>query len=445
MKPIAIALKDLSQSFRSAFALVFMIGVPIFMAGLFYFLFGGLGGDEDGFEISTTKVVIANLDEGSPAFNMTMPAGMDEMVDQSGFDLRGVDSMGDLLTQILQSKAFSELVEVSTAADASSARSLVDAQQAGVALIIPPDFTAVLVEPQGQAAIELYQDPTLTIGPGIVQSLLSYFLEYAANARIGVDVTLQQLSQAGIPVDEMLAQSLAMQFVSASTASQGSQDSSSDNPYLEVHSLAASGESLVLNIVSTIMGGMMVFYMFYTGAVTAQSILREEEGGTLPRLFTTPTPMRSILFGKFLSVILTILVQVIVLMIFARLVFSIQWGAPLPVLLFIIGAIPTATAFGIMLVSFTKSSKQGGIIIGGLLTTTGMLGMINVFTMNAPNAAAFTKTLPLFVPQGWVMRSLTLAMEGSPATAILPYFVVCIVFSVIFFSIGNYRLQKRFA
>ncbi len=33
----------------------------------------------------------------------------------------------------------------------------------------------------------------------------------------------------------------------------------------------------------------MIFYAFFTGTSTAQSILKEEEERTLPRLFTTPT------------------------------------------------------------------------------------------------------------------------------------------------------------
>jgi len=40
MKAIDIALKDLTRSFRSAFALVFMFGVPLLMTGMFYFMFG---------------------------------------------------------------------------------------------------------------------------------------------------------------------------------------------------------------------------------------------------------------------------------------------------------------------------------------------------------------------------------------------------------------------
>ena len=75
----------------------------------------------------------------------------------------------------------------------------------------------------------------------------------------------------------------------------------------------------------------MIFYAFYTGVATAESILQEEEERTLPRLFSTPTPQATILGGKFLAVLFTVLVQVIVLLLVARLIFGIHWGEPVAV------------------------------------------------------------------------------------------------------------------
>jgi len=81
-------------------------------------------------------------------------------------------------------------------------------------------------------------------------------------------------------------------------------------------------------MVGSIMGGMMIFFAFFTGGATAQSIIQESEGGTLSRLFTTPTPLSTILGGKFLAVGLTVVVQVTLLLVAAALVFQIQWGDP---------------------------------------------------------------------------------------------------------------------
>ena len=152
------------------------------------------------------------------------------------------------------------------------------------------------------------------------------------------------------------------------------------------------------------MAGMMVFYAFFTASSSAQSILREEEERTLPRLFTTPTPRAAILSGKFLSVLLTVLVQVVVLIVGARLIFGIRWGEPAPVALAAAGLVLIAASSGICVNSLLKNTKQSGTVFGGVLVLTGMLGMISVFAQGSPGAETLGGTVSLLVPQGWAIR-----------------------------------------
>jgi ABC-2 type transport system permease protein len=140
-------------------------------------------------------------------------------------------------------------------------------------------------------------------------------------------------------------------------------------------------ENNLLGILGPIMGGMAIFYAFYTGTATAESILREEEERTLPRLFTTPTPQATILSGKFLAVFLTVFVQIIVMLIAGRLIFQIQWGSLTALVFLVVGVVVVASSFGIFINSFLKDTKQGGIVFGGVLTLTGMIGMMRIFTM----------------------------------------------------------------
>jgi hypothetical protein len=84
--------------------------------------------------------------------------------------------MGDLIVSILQSEEMADLVEVSFAPDAASARTAVDKQQAQVALIIPADFSEQFADQDGRAVMEFYQDPTLTIGPAVLRTLLERFM-----------------------------------------------------------------------------------------------------------------------------------------------------------------------------------------------------------------------------------------------------------------------------
>lgn len=107
----------------------------------------------------------------------------------------------------------------------------------------------------------------------------------------------------------------------------------------------------------------------------------------LPRLFTTPTPQASILAGKLLAVFLTVVVQVVVLLVAAGMIFGVRWGDIVAVGLMAAGVVITASSFGIFFNSLLRSTRQSGAMFGGVLTITGMIGMITIFVQGSPSAA----------------------------------------------------------
>jgi ABC-2 type transport system permease protein len=435
MKVLDIARKDLLRSFRSAFALVFMFVIPLLTVGLFYFAFGGLGSGDEGFELATTQVQVVNLDAPDPQF--------------------GDFSAGQTLIDLLQSEELASLLAVTEVQDAASARAAVDNQEAGVAVIIPADFTAAVFNPDGSTAVELYQDPTLTIGAGIVKDILNQFVDGFAATKIATGVSAEQLTEHGVTVDAAIIQDIVTQYVDwtqqMGESQRGSESERATSPMFEVQSTTDDEDTanhLTQQILSLTMAGMMIFYAFFTGANSSESILREEEAGTLPRLFTTPTPQSTILGGKFIAVFVTLLVQVVVLVSIAALVFKVEWGAPLPLALVTVGLVVLASSFGIFLTSLLKNTKQTGIIFGGLMTVTGMVGISSTFTASVPGAAEATKvvdTLSLFVPQGWAMRGWRLVMDGGGVVEVLPTVAVMLALGIAFFVLGVLRFRKRFA
>jgi ABC-2 type transport system permease protein len=434
MKVIDIALKDLTRSFRSAFAVIFMFGVPLLVTGMFYLMFGNMA-QNGGFDLPRTKVIIANMDAGGPKFQVNpknIPGG------------RKAETMGDLIVNILESDEMADLIEVTFAADPRAARTSVDSQQAQVALIIPADFSRQFADVrEGKAAIEFYQDPTLTIGPAIMRSILNRFLDSMGGVSIAVNVFMDEAN----PSQYVLTGQVVQQYLDTSLAL-------SDNlegELLDVRAPAgakksASEESqnLLLSIVGPIMAGMMIFYAFFTGTSTAQSILKEEEERTLPRLFTTPTRQATILTGKLLSVFMTVCMQVVVLLIAARLIFGIQWGGLFSVALTAIGIIFSASSFGIFVNSFLRNTKQAGVLFGGVLTITGMVGMISIFAMGSPGAARLGDTVSLLVPQGWAIRGLMQSMNGESVSTVLISALAMLVWSAAFFIIGVLRFNRRY-
>jgi ABC-type multidrug transport system permease subunit len=103
-----------------------------------------------------------------------------------------------------------------------------------------------------------------------------------------------------------------------------------------------------------------------------------------------------------------------------------------------------ASAFGIFINSMLRSTKQSGLVFGGLMTVMGMLGGLPIFVgMAAPSSSALN-TVALVVPQGWAVHGLLQAMNNASLNAILISFLVLVGWTVLFFVVGVLRFQKRF-
>jgi len=416
MKAVEIAIKDMKQSFRSFFAIAFMFLIPILITSLFSFIFNG--GEEDSepaFQLLAIPVYLVNQDTGQ---------------------------MGEIMAGALSSEMLSDLLSVTMTDDAAAARQAVDQQQAQVAILIPADFSDALVASGIQTQVELYQDPTLTLGPGIVETIVNQFMISFAGSQIMLGVAADQLAQSGLSLTPEQTQGLIADYTLAVQSMGGESNL--------IRSQNTAGESQPENggttgMLGMIMGGMMIFYAFFTGTYTSNTILKEEEEGTLARLFSTATPRSAILFGKLLAAALMIFIQISVLLLFGWLVFHIAWGNLLQLALFTLVTTFGAATFGLFAISLAKDRRQAGAINGAGVTVTGMLGMSEIFMMSSPASSQVISSLTLFVPQGWANQALIRIFDAQPVGEVLPYLAGLVGWSAVLFLFGFRRFQKRFA
>jgi ABC-type Na+ efflux pump permease subunit len=426
MKILDIALKDLLRSFRSVFVLVFAFVLPLLTNAIFYFAFGGMDSDDGGFNLPTTKVQIANLDEPLPEY--------------------GDFVAGDVLVEAMQDEASADWFEVTEVESADEARAAVDNQDAGVAVIVPADFTAAAFDPDSKASIEIYQDPTLSVGPGIVKGFVGGFVDNFVGSKIAAEVAYEQMIEQGETVDGTVLYDIASQY------GDWAQVQSHDTSALFDTALIAGGEreetSTIAQMMSTIMAGMMVFYAFFTGASSSQSILKEEEEGTLARLFTTPTPQSTILGGKLIAIFATLVIQVAILILLSMTIFGINWGKTLPVVLVALGLIVMAASFGIFVTSWLKGTKQAGAVYGGVLNIVGWVGISRMFLAMVPGTEGFApigNAVSLISPYGWTLWGWQETLAGGGVGDVILIVAVMLVMSAAFFSIGVLKFRKRFA
>ncbi|HEY3342825.1 MAG TPA: ABC transporter permease [Anaerolineae bacterium] len=423
MKILVIAYKDLLHSFRSLFAVGMMFGAPLFITGLIFLAFGGLSASTGHVTLPSLTVAIVNHDQ--PAANGQY--------------------LGKLYTDYLHNKQMPGWLKVIEMSDDAVARAAIERQEVGMAIILPANLSASVQTPAG-STIHLLQDPTLSLGPSIVKDLVQTVSDGISGARIAVTVSSEQAATRQVMLEAGALQNIGQQYSVWFTQLQQNLHQS-DASMLDVQAPPAGSATVTGNsiarLITGIMAGMLVFFVFYSGAYSAQSILREDEEGTLARLFTTPTPRTQIMAGKFVAIFITTGVQSIVLLIVSALLFSIHWGAALGIISVTIGMAVVASGFGLVVMSFVRTMRQSGPILGGALSVTGMLG--GLFTGAVPNMPAAFNTASLFMPQGWAMRGWKLVIDGASMTDVLLPVGVMLGIGILFFVVGALRFQKRFA
>lgn len=426
MKILDIAFKDLTRSLRSAFAVGMMVVAPLMLTGLIYFAFGR--GSSDGPSMPAIKVGVVNLDVLPTNAPLDVP-------------------LGDNIRSMFFDESVESWITTADYADETSVRAALDKQEIGIAVIIPQNFTERYLSGDKDVQVLIISDPTLSIGPAVVQNMVTMMVDGVAGGGIALETFMSRQQANGIEVDQTQIPAWIERYGNWYAEFQRNLFHHPDKAAFVIVAPSA-GETETTNPIQKMMGltmaGQMIFFAFFTGAYSMTSILREEEEGTLARLFTTPTDRTSILTGKFLAVFLTVSLQGLVLIIAGNYAFNINWGEPVATALALMGQVVVSTGLGVLLIVFVKSTRQAGPVLGGGLTILGMLG--GLFTANIPDAMpAAMNVIANFTPQGWVLKAWRLVMDGGAASDLLIPFVMLIGFGAVMFIIGARMFQKRFA
>lgn len=423
MKAFDIALKDLKRSARSLFLIGMTLVAPLVITGLIYFAFGGMSSGD--VSLTTVRVGVVNADALPAQSPLAKPLGAN--IRDMFFD-DGVKSW----------------ISASDYADEAAARAAVNQQAIGVAVIIPRTFTEDYLAGHTSSPITILQDPTLTIGPTVVRDMVTSLLDGVAGGGIAFRVINARLDASGQTLDPASIPALLERYTQWYADFQRALFHTPETAALVIASPSTRGETgnAVQTMMGLVMAGQLIFFSFFTGAYAMMSILREDEEGTLARLFATPTDRTVILAGKFLAVFLTVMLQGLVLMVVAHFAFGVTWGQAPSAALGLLGQMLASVGLAVLLVSFIKTSRQAGPIFGGALTALGMLS--GLFTTNIQMPESFN-ALGNFTPQGWVLKAWKLALAGQPPSEMWLPFIVLVVMGVAMFAIGAVMFRRRYA
>lgn len=182
-------------------------------------------------------------------------------------------------------------------------------------------------------------------------------------------------------------------------------------------------------------------FLMYTVSYGGRSILAEKAGGTLPRLLVSPTTSMQILGGKVFGIFLTGATQMLILIGGTSLLFQLQWGDAIGVLILVFAAVFGATGWGLLITALVRTPNQVGSVGSAVMLIFSIMGGSFIEVDNMP---AFVQTLSKITPNAWAMDGFgtlsfggTLASLTTPIVALLTMGIVLFLISAVIFGKKN--------
>jgi len=177
-------------------------------------------------------------------------------------------------------------------------------------------------------------------------------------------------------------------------------------------------------------GTMVMFTMLILLTSGAILLVVERQHGLLRRLASTPITPGAIIAGKWTARMALGIVQVSFAMLVGRLVFGVDWGSSLPMVMLVLVAWASFNAsFGLLLGNVARTQPQ---MAGGGVLTTMILAALGGCWWPIEITPKWMQSLSLALPTGWTMDALHKLVNFGyePATAV-PHVAALVVATVV--------------
>ena len=403
---------------RDRAALLLSFVVPIVFFSIFAGVFGSRGND------ATSKVRVMVIDEDKSDSSRRLVEGL-----KAESSLRVIDQ---LETRGQPPRPF----------DRATAEAQVRAGE-GVAVVIPNGFgtTQFQFGPNGtnQPKLEIIADRSDPVAPQVVGGLLQKVAMTSMPElmmKAGVDA-MDQYSGGLTPEQKTTLDQNIASFEQTQTTGTSA---TTDSALIQVKTSDVQGEKK-RPLIAFYAAGIGVMFLLFTASGAGGALLDEHDSGTLDRILTTRVSMTELLLGKLLFLTTLGVTQLIVMFLWAALVFGLDFHRHLPG--FFIMAIATAlacSAFGLLLASIARSRAQLSAITTLLVLSISAIGgsMFPRFLM--PEAM---QKAGLVVFNSWALEGfLKVFWREEPLLNLWPQVAVLLGTTLAFFLLAR-RLARR--
>ena len=313
-----------------------------------------------------------------------------------------------------------------------------------LALIFPPDFSAVLEQVPGTrerrtTKVLFIVDPTTSsqlVEP--IQGTLQGLLERTAYAAIvpkGVDYLF----------DKLAPQAPAAERESFKGRAEGAMPGGligGETPLVTVERASPPGMRVkkLPDVFQQNVPGYTIYGIFWIVSLLAVSVLREKQEGTFRRLLVAPMGRMVMLAGKLMPYYLINIVQIVIMLGVSSLLFKMSLGhSPAGLVVVSLAAAATATGLGVLVAALGRTEAQIGGLTVLLLLTLSALGGCFVPRFTMPD---WLQTVGLMTPHAWALDAYQdLLVRGYGLLEVLPKICALAAFALAFFVIGVWRFR----
>ncbi len=185
---------------------------------------------------------------------------------------------------------------------------------------------------------------------------------------------------------------------------------------------------------------MLVLFVFLNALAGGATIIETRRLGMYERMATTPIHTRTIIAGEALTYFCVALVQAVLIVLVAALIFGVSWGSPLAAIALVLAWAMVGGAAGMLSGSLFRTPEQASSIGPAIGIALAMLGgcmwPLSIVSQTMRDIGHAT-------PQAWAVDAWTdLLSRGGTIVSILPQLAVLVTFAVGFLAIATSRMRR---
>jgi ABC-2 type transport system permease protein len=185
--------------------------------------------------------------------------------------------------------------------------------------------------------------------------------------------------------------------------------------------------------------GLLIMFMLIGSTFTANRIILEKKNRTYYRICCAPISELDYLIANIATNSIIILIQITGILIVINKVLNLNMAASTIALFLVLSAFGLVSiGFGLLIVAFSKTTKQVDSLSTLIVTPTCMLGGCFWPYECMPK---FLQRFADFIPQKWALQAIIQLQYGKTFYEVSGIIVILLAFAVVFFSIAIYKFK----